>query len=188
MGVKEDVQESFQALGIPDLPPDWVDSLWDCDFCAESVSLPYQAVSEGTLLCEDSWNEAVKSCRKWLRDSGTEEERTGFWTSLMEISVSAHTILALLYGMMERSKPRPVDRICAVQAARLYLTLLRVPGSGGFKLFHSMIFQKALDAFVLFPTRGMSCAAYSIMMCLNLHIHKTYIYIYIYKYISSLIW
>lgn len=153
MGVKDEVQEAFQCLGIPDLPSDWVDSLWDCDFCTESISLPYQTVDEGTLLCEDSWSAAVRACKEWLRDS-SEEERAGFWTSLMEINVSARTILALLYGMMERSKPRPVDRICAIQAARVYLMILQAPGSGGFKLFHTMIFQKAIDAFVLYPSQG----------------------------------
>jgi len=157
VGVKEDVQEAFQSLGIPDFPSDWIDSLWDCDFCAESVSLPYQAVSEDTLLSEGCWDAAVKACKKWLRVSSSEEETAGFWTSLMEINVSARSVLALLYSLMERPKPRPVDRICAVQAARLYLLLLQVPGSGGFKLFHAMIFQKAVDALVLFPCTGMWC-------------------------------
>ncbi len=151
METVEDVREAeaFQMLGVPDLPSDWVDSLWDCDFCPESITLPYQSVSEGTLLCEESWEVAVKACKDWLKDS--EEERTGFWASLMEINASPRALLALLYALMERPKPRPMDRICAVQAARVYLMLLQVPGSGGFKLFHSMIFQKTIDAFVLFP-------------------------------------
>lgn len=81
-------------------------------------------------------------------------ERVGFWTVLMEVGVSFRSILAVLYCLMERSKPRPLDRICAVQAARLYLTLLQLPRSGGFTLFHPMIFEKTLDAFILFPENG----------------------------------
>lgn len=49
-----------------------------------------------------------------------------------------------------------MDRICAVQASRLYITLLQLPGSGsgGHKLFHPMIFQKALNVFYLYPESG----------------------------------
>ena len=49
---------------------------------------------------------------------------------------------------------RPLDRVCAVHAAQLYLLLLQLPGSGAFKIFHSMIFQRMLDTFHLFHDQG----------------------------------
>ena len=49
---------------------------------------------------------------------------------------------------------RPLDRVCAVHAAQLYLLLLQLPGSGAFKIFHSMIFQRMLDVFHLFSDEG----------------------------------
>ena len=102
------------------------------------------------------------------------DDRVGFWTTLMEVDVSHKCVMALLHCFMERTKQvsepvmvvvgrtlsqfknlfsfqRPVDRICAVYASQLYLILLQLPSSGGFKLFHPMIFQKALDVFHLFP-------------------------------------
>ena len=48
-----------------------------------------------------------------------------------------------------------MDRICAAHAARLYVTLLQLPGSGGgFKLYHPMLFQKALNVVYLYPEAG----------------------------------
>ena len=57
---------------------------------------------------------------------------------------------------------RPLDRICAVHAAQLYLLLLQLPGSGAFKIFHSMIFQRMLDTFHLFHDQGEECVWYNI--------------------------
>ncbi len=51
---------------------------------------------------------------------------------------------------------RAVDRICAVQASRVYHMMLQLPDAAGYKLFHPMIFQKSLDVFHLFPENGMS--------------------------------
>ena len=44
--------------------------------------------------------------------------------------------------------------MCAVQASLVYLSLLQLPGCGAFKIFHPMVFQKALDVFYLFPDGG----------------------------------
>lgn len=49
---------------------------------------------------------------------------------------------------------RPVDRICAIHAARLYVILLQLPGSGGYKLYHPMLFQKAVNVAYLYPESG----------------------------------
>ena len=74
MELKDDIQEAFQTLGLSDLPSDWVDSLWDGDFCPlDTVTLPYLAVGEGVLLCEESWEAAVKACKQWLQDSDGDE-------------------------------------------------------------------------------------------------------------------
>ncbi len=39
----------------------------------------------------------------------------------------------------------------AVCAGLVYLSLLQLPGSGAFKVFHPMLLQKALDTFYLYP-------------------------------------
>lgn len=81
MGLKDDTLEAFQCLGLSDLPSDWVDSLWDGDFClADAVTLPYMAVGEGVLLCEEGWEGAVKTCRQWLQASDTDESMYGILT------------------------------------------------------------------------------------------------------------
>ena len=104
-----------------------------------------------------------------------DDESVGYWTTLMDADVSHKTLMALIYCLLERTKQvskiskhcgclllshlpthiqRPLDRICAVHAAQLYLLLLQLPGSGAFKIFHSMIFQRMLDTFHLFHDEG----------------------------------
>ena len=66
MALESSTLEAFQALGLSDLPTDWVDSLWDADFCVDTVTLPYQAVGEDVLLCEESWERVVHTSGQWL--------------------------------------------------------------------------------------------------------------------------
>ena len=56
--------------------------------------------------------------------------------------------------MLYAGPQRREARLCAVHAAQLYVVLLQVPGSSAFKLFHPMLFQKALDTLLLFPGGG----------------------------------
>jgi hypothetical protein len=46
-------------------------------------------------------------------------------------------------------------RQLAIQAAGLYLFLLVLPGSGAFKIFHPVLYSRALDTFTMVTTLGL---------------------------------
>lgn len=65
MDLREKTKEALCALRFSEVPPEWVDSLWDGNFCSESVSLPYQAVEARVLLNEEEWAKLVEACSHW---------------------------------------------------------------------------------------------------------------------------
>ncbi len=67
MGLEDELQEALSYLRLADIPTEWVDSLWQGNFCNETVTLPYQAVEESVLLDEESWGKLVEACRQWLK-------------------------------------------------------------------------------------------------------------------------
>ena len=75
MGLKEQTQTAFTALGFSDIPSEWVNSLWDKNFCNETVTLPYSAVEEGVLLNVDGWENLVDTCRHWSSARNADESQ-----------------------------------------------------------------------------------------------------------------
>lgn len=72
MSVQALCQEAFQDLGVGDLPAEWVNGVWNSNFC-DSSSLPEEA--EGTVLNTEKWSAALSSCRQWLtRDIQEDDE------------------------------------------------------------------------------------------------------------------
>ena len=73
MKLKEATQEALCDLRLSDLPQEWANSLWDGNFCQETVSLPFEAVGEDTLLCEESWERLLEVCSHWPQEGSTNE-------------------------------------------------------------------------------------------------------------------
>ena len=90
--------------------------------------------------------------------------RKGFWTVLtQEHGVKHPLLLALIFYYIERGSrqaefrfyqsssgtmnKKMSHRLESVSAASLYFTFLGMPGSGAFKIFHPLLFTKALDVF-----------------------------------------
>lgn len=65
MNLREKTREGLRTLRLSDVPDEWVESLWDGNFCGEAVALPYQAVEESVLLNEEGWESLVEACRHW---------------------------------------------------------------------------------------------------------------------------
>ncbi|XP_064384274.1 condensin-2 complex subunit D3-L-like isoform X2 [Halichondria panicea] len=152
MSLQEDTQRAVSTLGLSGIPEEWVDKVWEDNFC-ESIELPSDQM---LLLNSDAWRSLARACAQWrTRGTGDTDSDTdqvaGFWTTLVEEGVTYRSLLGVLFGLLERNKTEPSDRVCAVCAALVYLSLLQLPGSGAFKIFHPMLFQKTLDTFYLYP-------------------------------------
>ena len=77
---------------------------------------------------------------------------------MTEQNIKYKVLVALLYHYMERGMEMASgeqERNLAIQAAGLYLVLLGIPGSGAFKIFHPVLYSKALDIFTLVNKLGL---------------------------------
>ena len=71
---------------------------------------------------------------------------------MTEQNVKYKVLIALLYHFMEKGQDmfrEQKERSLGLKAAGLYLVILGLPGSGAFKIFHPVLFSKALDSFTL---------------------------------------
>ena len=71
---------------------------------------------------------------------------------MTEQNVKYKVLIALLYHFMEKGQEMfqdEAERSRSLKAAGLYLVILGLPGSGAFKIFHPVLFSKALDSFTL---------------------------------------
>uniref|UniRef100_A0A8C9T0G2 Condensin-2 complex subunit D3 n=1 Tax=Scleropages formosus TaxID=113540 RepID=A0A8C9T0G2_SCLFO len=122
----------------------WVTAVWDVEFMdaepldpgieEEILSLGPQAFStlHTHLLC-------------FATDSDSRAE--SLWAVLGENGVSTSALVAVLshFIIAIRSKTNTLNqRLCALQAASLYLLLLGVPGSVANKVFHPVVFDTCL--------------------------------------------
>ena len=66
MRLREETQDALLLLKLPDVPPEWVDSMWDDNFCSEALTLPPIQQGEGeALLNEEAWERLVDTCEHW---------------------------------------------------------------------------------------------------------------------------
>lgn len=67
MNLKEETQEALLALKLSEVPADWIEPVWDGNFCSEAATLPYHVVEEAVILSEENWKSLVEAFRQWPR-------------------------------------------------------------------------------------------------------------------------
>eukprot|EP00092_Neocalanus_flemingeri_P019653 GFUD01021285.1.p1 GENE.GFUD01021285.1~~GFUD01021285.1.p1 ORF type:complete len:1759 (-),score=675.16 GFUD01021285.1:47-5323(-) len=164
----------LNSLALHTVNNTWVDSVWDGQF-TELQELPadYEEVIQGVEV-RKVLAKVQELAIKWIKVHGQEETsreedaentsqsvslyRAGFWTIMTEQNIKYKVLVALLYHYMERGQEMASgeqERQLAMQAAGLYLVLLGLPGSGAFKIFHPVLYSKALDTFNLVTKLGL---------------------------------
>ena len=107
---------------------------------------------------------------KWLKESGdlqvtlnqsahqdaetsaTSISNSSFWSLLIQHGVKYKALLALLCYYMESGQKldaTPSLRSLCLSATSLYFVLLSTPGAGAFKIFHPLLYKRALDTYKL---------------------------------------
>ncbi len=78
--------------------------------------------------------------------------RSGYWSMLLERGISYKALISLIFHFMYRGQKieaSAAERELALKATSLYFVLLSVPGSGAYKIFHPVLYNKALETFKL---------------------------------------
>ena len=77
---------------------------------------------------------------------------SAFWSTLIDQGVPYKSLIALLFYFMDAGQNFSAtsrDRDLCLKSTGLYFVLLAIPGSGAFKIFHAVLYNKALDTYKL---------------------------------------
>ncbi|XP_037089796.1 condensin-2 complex subunit D3-like [Pollicipes pollicipes] len=147
------------------LDPKWVEAVVDADY-TECDALPTQFEEQHA---QTNWASLLKETGRVCRAAvllvpvplecsadGSVLERSAassaLWTALAENGVRHTHLVALLFYFMytgQKSTASLEDRHYGLLSASIYLNLLAIPGSNAFRVFHPVMYSRALDSFKL---------------------------------------
>ncbi|XP_011308695.1 condensin-2 complex subunit D3 [Fopius arisanus] len=140
----------IDSLHLEKLPEAWVSSIWDGQFLIlERLPEDYRLQVEDL---DGILGEVIKvlktSMRKTRRDDPEDsQEAVVSWQTFTAKKVNARSLLAVLGCLMKigHNQDNEDARQSCLLGTSLYLTLLAIPGSSVYEIFHENLFQLALD-------------------------------------------
>ncbi|XP_059409917.1 condensin-2 complex subunit D3 isoform X2 [Carassius carassius] len=135
---------ALQLLKLNRVSTAWVDAVWDFEF-THTDSLDPVIEEE---IKEDP--DVFKTIYMQLLPFSSEDDENtqSVWVVFGENGVSAKTLVAVLSYFILSAKtksPSLEQRLCGLQAASLYLLLLKIPGSVANKVYHQILFDTCLN-------------------------------------------
>ncbi|XP_076054806.1 condensin-2 complex subunit D3-L-like isoform X2 [Oratosquilla oratoria] len=171
-GAAEQVIELFAKYGVDRLDKTWVGNVIDSDFteveeipssfeeihCSTNFNGLFRATLGALRQLVDiipapnsDENDRNPSLNTSNADNNVENDQVSryskFWVNLSE-NTNTKSLLALLFFYIHRGQrydAKEEAREVGIQASSLYFLLLCVPGSSAFRLFHPVLYLKALD-------------------------------------------
>ncbi|XP_067259126.1 condensin-2 complex subunit D3 [Chanodichthys erythropterus] len=135
---------AVQLLKLNSVSTAWVDAVWDFEF---THTEPLDPVIEEEVKEDPDVLKAVY--KQLLTFSNEDEDNTqSVWVVFGENGVSAKTLVAVLSYFILSAKaksPSLEQRLFGLQAASLYLLLLKIPGSVANKVYHQILFDTCLN-------------------------------------------
>lgn len=130
----------------------WIKSVWDADFTI------YKEPPDNYLeyLENDKAQSVLRtSCqdlKKWITANHEQlckpQESEFSWQKLMMLDINVQGLLAVLDYIMKTGQRVSADeasRQACLEATRLYLMLLTVPGSNAFRVYHPNLYERVMD-------------------------------------------
>ncbi|XP_016299020.1 condensin-2 complex subunit D3-like isoform X2 [Sinocyclocheilus anshuiensis] len=135
---------ALQLLKLNSVSTAWVDAVWDFEF-THTDSLDPVIEEE---IKEDP--DVFKTIYMQLLPFSSEDDDNtqSVWVVFGENGVFAKTLVAVLSYFILSAKtksPSLEKRLCGLQAASLYLLLLKIPGSVANKVYHQILFDTCLN-------------------------------------------
>ncbi|KAL2078279.1 hypothetical protein ACEWY4_025964 [Coilia grayii] len=136
--------EALELLKLRDVSKVWVDAVWEAEFCDPERldSVIVEKITEGG-------TDVFKSVRTELLPFSNDitESAQNVWVLLKENGISVKALVAVIshFILAGKSKTSSLDeRLHALQAASVYLLLLKIPGSVANQVFHQILFESSL--------------------------------------------
>ncbi|XP_023339083.1 uncharacterized protein LOC111709582 [Eurytemora carolleeae] len=158
--------ELIGSLALEDLDPSWVQQVWDSEFTQKfDIPVHYEeTIEESHILkivqrltkCCEEYMVALEGPDPILSDSVGETSpgaslsfaKKSFWSELIDQNVKYSHLIALLSHYIEagtEAASGPHLLKLGLTCAGLYVSLITLPGSGPYKIFHPVIYSKALQ-------------------------------------------
>uniref|UniRef100_A0AAY4AAM2 Condensin-2 complex subunit D3 n=1 Tax=Denticeps clupeoides TaxID=299321 RepID=A0AAY4AAM2_9TELE len=136
---------ALELLQINAVSKGWVDSVWDAEFVDAEPLGP--ALEENT---SGKGTDVFRQVYKRLLPFSSDEQGNvqNVWMVLGESGIPIKTLVAVLsyYILGGKSTTATVEqRLKALQAASVYLLLLKVPGSVANQVFHQVLFEASIE-------------------------------------------
>ncbi|OAD60819.1 Condensin-2 complex subunit D3 [Eufriesea mexicana] len=143
----------FDNFKFSDLNEDWIQSVWDGEFMIYNEPpdeyLMFLESEDMRLLLHESYI-VVKAWLEENRDQNNTENYNSeiSWNTLITMDVKVRALLAVLGYIIKGGHSKDADeeiRQSCLYAINLYFVLLAIPGSNAFNIFHSNLYQRAIE-------------------------------------------
>ncbi|XP_070565322.1 condensin-2 complex subunit D3-L-like isoform X2 [Ptychodera flava] len=152
MADPERTARALENLRLAELSQEFVENVWDSDFL-EPEPLPpdlEQDIKENNYYVTHL-HKVVSTFAPWVK-SGRDSISQGFWNTLTDSGFSHRTLISLLnYFIQCPERCSAHQKQAAALSANVYFILTSIPGSVAYKVFHPVLFQKAVDVLKLWP-------------------------------------
>lgn len=138
----------FHDLKLDDLDVDWIKSVWDAEFMTyhEPPDEYLEYLESGD--ARRSLHESRLALKAWIVANERERETSEYsWQALIILDINVRGLLATLGYIMKTGQCAKTDEDsgqACLEATRLYLMLLTVPGSNAFGIYHPNLYQRAI--------------------------------------------
>lgn len=152
------ILELVEGLALENIPPQVVDSILQGelvnDFDREQLNVVTQGITSATLTEFERLLKIILKSTDKVSDrrqslSGEEKQR-GLWSYLTGRKFNRRNLLVLLHHLQSENKNAELG----FAAGNLYLTLLQVPGSMTYNIFHPILFRGALNLLKYWKSQG----------------------------------
>jgi condensin-2 complex subunit D3 len=153
-----DPLQIFENFKLDTLDEKWSDEVWQKEF----MSFPEPPVEYSILLGSEDMEaflkEAYSAVKKWIvqntiRDSSNNKERVEVsWQTFIALNINIRGLLAILGYLIKTGQNVGADedsRQACLSSVSLYFTLLSIPGSSTFHVFHPNLYQWAIETLKL---------------------------------------
>lgn len=148
-----EITKICERMQLDKVDQKWLESVEDfVDF--NDPSDEYLMIIEGQDM-SNVLHEMRKAIRRWIDSSdldATSEEKEVSWRTLKAHKIDSNALLGVLGYIIrtgQRSGVGEDSRQLCLRATSLYFTLLSIPGSSAYCIFHANLFQLAVETFKL---------------------------------------
>eukprot|EP00124_Ichthyophonus_hoferi_P001616 Ihof_evm2s89 gene=Ihof_evmTU2s89 len=150
---------ALEVLQVNSIDGKWVDSQYSNNFCEFPVP-PFEECDPAGAPTAKALDALRRACNTLMTDSTHSKT---LWVKIGKKGVQSRSLVSLLFYFMEAGLPMgfkindensddedtnitPKGSMqIALLAATVYLQLLRIPGSGAYNIYQSILFKKTLD-------------------------------------------